>query len=240
MSKSDIIAKLRQDMLVLEGFKPPAVGVVAALGLGPLEAAFPHGVFPRGVLHEFVGDQLEHIAASSGFITGLLQGLMNQGRFCIWITTSKLVFPPALKLFGVAPDRIIFIQLSQEKDVLWAMEEALKCEGLAAVIAEVGQLNFSQSRRLQLATEKSRVTGLVIRTDSSKISTTVCVARWRITPLRSGVEEGMPGLGYPRWQVELLKVKNGNPGTWRMEWAGQFVPLSEQPNSLETVSRKVG
>jgi protein ImuA len=31
----------------------------------------------------------------------------------------------------------------------------------------------------------------------------------------------MPGLGFPRWQVELLKVRNGNPGTFVLEWAGE-------------------
>jgi protein ImuA len=31
----------------------------------------------------------------------------------------------------------------------------------------------------------------------------------------------MPGLGFPRWQVELLKVRNGNPGSFILEWAGE-------------------
>jgi protein ImuA len=28
----------------------------------------------------------------------------------------------------------------------------------------------------------------------------------------------MPGVGHPRWKVELLKVKNGQPGSWTIEW----------------------
>ena len=38
--------------------------------------------------------------------------------------------------------------------MLWVIEEALKCEGLAAVIGEIKELSFTQSRRLQLAVEK--------------------------------------------------------------------------------------
>jgi len=34
------------------------------------------------------------------------------------------------------------------------MEEALKCAGLAAVIGEVREMDFKQSRRLQLAVEQ--------------------------------------------------------------------------------------
>ena len=29
----------------------------------------------------------------------------------------------------------------------------------------------------------------------------------------------MPGVGFPRWQVDLLKVRNGNPGSWTVEWS---------------------
>jgi protein ImuA len=42
----------------------------------------------------------------------------------------KNSFSPALKSFGVEPDKIIFITVTKEKDMLWVMEEALKCEGL--------------------------------------------------------------------------------------------------------------
>ena len=29
----------------------------------------------------------------------------------------------------------------------------------------------------------------------------------------------MPGVGFPRWNVELLKVRNGKPGSWQLEWS---------------------
>ena len=39
----------------------------------------------------------------------------------------------------------------------------------------------------------------------------------------------MPGLGFLRWQVELLRVRNGHPGTWVMEWAdNKFVPIEKE------------
>ncbi|MDB5021005.1 MAG: Error-prone repair protein ImuA, partial [Pedobacter sp.] len=176
--------------------------------------------------HEFLTEAPEHAASSAGFISGLLNVLMQQGGACLWISVDRTIFPPALKAFGVEPDRIIFIDLRHEKDVLWAMEEALKCEGLSAVVAEARDINLTASRRLQLAVEQSKVTGFILRNDPRKLSTTACVARWRITPLPSVLEEGMPGVGYPRWTVELLKVRNGIPGSWKMEWAaGRFVPI---------------
>ena len=100
------------------------------------------------------------------------------------------------------------------------MEEALKCNGLSAVIGEMQELNFLTSRRLQLAVEQSQVTGFVLRRNPRILNATACVTRWKITPLSSQLTEGMPGVGFPRWNVELLKVRNGYPGKWHIEFVG--------------------
>jgi protein ImuA len=240
-TKKDIISQLRKDILLWEGFKPPKAGNAGTFGLGPVEAAFPNGVFPTGTIHEMVCPTLEQAAATGGFMAGLLASLMQQGGACLWIGLSRKLFPPSLMAFGVEPDRMIFVDLQREKDVLWAMEEALKCEGLAAVIAELREISFAQSRRLQLAVENSRVTGFLLRNDPRKVGTTTCVARWQITPLPSEPEGNLPGVGFPRWQVDLLKVRNGNPGSWKLEWVdGRFAAIEEKIGTNELQERKAG
>ena len=225
-SKKDLISRLQKDILHWQGFKTPKAGAARFIGLGQVEAAFPNGVFPTGTIHEFLSTVPEHAAACGGFIAGLLTTLMQNSGACLWISVSRTVFPPALKAFGVDPHQVIFIDLHRERDVLWATEEALKCEGLAAVIAEMREINFTQSRRLQLAVEKSKVTGFIMRTDARKLGTTACAARWQISPVPSEQVGGMPGVGFPRWSIELLKVRNGNPGVFQLEWsAGRFVPV---------------
>ncbi|MGZ3872583.1 MAG: ImuA family protein [Mucilaginibacter sp.] len=227
-TKKEIISKLRQEILQLEGYRPQASGARGVAGLGPVEDAFPNGVFPVGAVHEMVCSNTEQAAAAEGFISGLLAVLMQGGGACLWVGLSQMIFPPALKAFGIEPDRVIFLHLLRDKDVLWVMEEALKCPGLAAVIGEVKEVNFKQSRRLQLAVEQSHVTGFILRNQSKKLGATACVARWQVGPLPSEPVEGLPGLGFPRWQVELLKVRNGQPGKWILEWdTGRFAAISE-------------
>ena len=240
--KKDIISRLQKDILLWEGFVPPQTGAAKGVGLGPVEAAFPNGVFPTGVIHEMLCPTREQQAATSGLLGGLLTALMRQGGPCLWISRDRRLFPPAMDGFDVEPDRMIFIDVGNEKDVLWAMEEALKCEGLAAVVAEVREISFAQSRRLQLAVESSRVTGFLLRNDLRKLGATTCVARWQVTHLPSVLEEGMPGVGYPRWQVDLLRVRNGTPGSWKLEWAAdQFIPVEERLEALNlTETRQVG
>jgi len=237
-TKKQIISQLQEQILLLQGFKTP-IGSAESIGLGEIEAAFPNGVFPVGTIHEFLSEEVEHAAASGGFIAGLLAILMQNGGACLWIGTDRKLFPPALKAFGVEPDRIIFIDVKRERDVLWAMEEALKCEGLAAVVGELREITFAQSRRLQLAVEQSKVTGFVLRNDLRKLTSTTCVARWKISPLPSELEGDMPGVGFPRWNVELLKVRNGSPGVFQLVWsAGGFVLINKP--ILQTQSRKAG
>jgi protein ImuA len=216
--QEEIIARLRRDIASWEGFRAPQSGESSSFGLGPIESAFPNGIFPTGVLHEFISARPEFTAAIGGFIAGIMQTLLLNGGICVWVSYTRRIYPPALKRFGVCPDRIIFIDVNREKDVLWATEEALKCSGVAAVICETRLLTFMESRRLQLAIEQSQVTGFILRKDTKNITTTACTARWTVKPLRSKLRPGMPGVGHPRWLVELLKVKNGQPGSWEIEW----------------------
>jgi protein ImuA len=178
---------------------------------------------------------VEDAAATSAFIAGLLAPIMGSNGTSLWISSSRTLFPPALKTFGIQPDRFIFIDLQKEKEVLWAMEEALKCAAISAVVGELKEISFTASRRLQLAVEQSHVTGFILRSNSRKINTTACVSRWKITQLPSvpkyvnnfhdGNVDDMPGIGFPKWRVELLRIRNGRSGVWDIKWMeGRFVP----------------
>ncbi len=238
--KADIISQLQKDILRLQGFRSKSADITPDIDLGPVNTAFPNAIFPTGAVHEFLCAVKEHSAAATGFVSALAGNLMRHGGACIWISVARTLFPPSLKTFGIEPDKVIFIDLQRIKDALWVLEEALKCEGIAAVIAEIPEISFTQSRRLQLVVEQSKVTGFILRTSPRNANTTASVSRWKITPLPSELEEGMPGVGLPRWHVELLKVRNGRPGVWKMEWAdGKCVVVSDNKAPASTQERRL-
>lgn len=222
--KSDMVRKLERDILPLQGFTS-LPQYIAPVGLGAIENAFPNRVFPAGTMHECISAIPKESAATTGFIAGLAAKLMKSNGACVWIGTNRKVFPPALKAYGIPPERVLFIDTQKEKDTLWVMEEALKCEGLTAVIGEINNIDFKASRRLQLATEQSRVTGFILRNNLRYQNTIACIARWKITPLLT--EIATPGVGFARWKVELLKVRNGYPGAWEVEWNKQRFRIIE-------------
>jgi protein ImuA len=238
----DIIHQLRQEILLREGLRPPAAAAVD-MELGPVAAAFPHGIFPTGAMHELMSDGPEGAAASAAFTATLIGRLMAGVGVCIWIGTRRTVFPPGLKAFGVEPDRVVFVDVRKEKEGWWALEEALKCEGLAAVVGEIREVSFLVSRRFQLAVEQSRVTGFLLRDRPKNRQPIASVARWQITPLPGGKESAlMPGVGFPRWRVELLRMRSGQPGRWELEWReGKFHSIIEPtPARVEEQRRKTG
>jgi protein ImuA len=219
--KNELIAKLRSEILSLQGFRPPSPGGSHTnLGLGPIEKAFPGGVFPTGAIHEFISSLPEESAATTGFMAAVAGRLMKTDSMCAWIGTKRNVFPLGLSPFGVAADRIIFVDLKRDRDLLWALEEALKCDALSVVVGQIKELNLTESRRLQLAVEESRVTGLIHRANP-RIATAVAAAcRWQIKPVPAKPVGGqLPGVGYATWDVSILKMRNGEPGRWRINWA---------------------
>lgn len=238
--KENMRAVLQTDILRMQGFK--AVNNTALdIGLGPLREAFPNASFPLGAIHEFVSTKPEETAAAIGFLSGLLSILMAEKGVTLWIRSSRMLFPPALQNFGVNPDRVIFIDVQKEKDALWALDEALKCSALTAVVGELPNMSFTHSRRLQLAVEESQVTGFMLRNQPRAIGTTACISRWQISPRPSDPINELPGIGCPKWRVHLQRIRNGKPGTWDILWMdGRLVPVYQPSFALPDEQKQAG
>jgi len=238
VSKADIIARLQREILPLQGYKPRQQPNQNK-NEGIITDAFPNKEFPLGAIHEFKFRDKEGAVASSGFIAGLISSFIRKDGVMAWVCREQNIFPPALAFFGLKPEHVIFIQLEKEKDRLWVMEEALKCEGITAVIGECKNLSFTISRRFQLAVERSGVTGFIIREEGN--NNTSSLSLWEIQHAPSYKEEDLPGIGFPIWKISLLKVRNGKPGSWELVWRkGGFQHLEKQEKTISIQQRKTG
>ena len=240
--KQQIISTLRSQILTMEGFRSHNMSTVSA-GLGPILQAFPNKTFPLGAVHEFLSDGIENSTATVGFACGILGHVLGENGTGVWLCHGpRTVYPPALRSFGIDPDRIIFIEVKNEFNALWTLNETLKCSAVKAVVGEIKNLSFVVSRKLQLAVEESQCTGFIIRKSESS-NVTACVTRWRISMMHGETIEDLPGLGHPKWKVELLKIRNGKPGAWYVGWKnGEFETeaIAGSQHQLYDQSRKVG
>lgn len=199
-----------------------ADGTALPFGVAAMDAHLPGGGLLLGALHEVCPayPELAHAAASSLFAAGAAARLQGS---VLWCLTRRGLFAPALAGAGLHPDRVLYAEAGDEAAVLAVAEEALRHGGLAAVIAEVTRFGLTASRRLQLAAESSGVLGLVIRRWSRAgeppAGSTAAATRWRVAALPSSPLGGAtPGVGRPRWRLELVRCRGGEaPHTWTVE-----------------------
>ena len=215
------LAELRARIARLEG---GATGAHAALpfGLGAIDSRLPGGGLALGSLHEVAGGGNGAVdgAAAALFAAGI--AARTSGKV-LWCVTRRDLFAPGLAQAGLAPDRLIHVEAGDEKALLACFEEGLRHGGLGAAVAEVTRLSMTASRRLQLAAEGSGTLGLAVRRWHRQAEAgglggqpTAAVTRWRVSALPSSPLP-VPGIGRPRWRVELLRCRGAEGADFIVE-----------------------
>jgi protein ImuA len=196
-------------------------GLVLPFGIKELDRHLPGGGLALGVLHEVAGGGNGAIngAAAALFAAGI--AARTQGKV-LWCLTRPDLFAPALAQAGLMPDRVIYVEAGDEKSVLICFEEGLRHGELGAVVAEVARLSLTASRRLQLADESSGTIGIAIRrwrrpAEAADFGQpTASVTRWRVSVLPAAPLP-VPGVGRPRWQLELIRCRAGESADFEVE-----------------------
>lgn len=184
-----------------------------------IDRHMPKGGLPLGALHEVLegGNAALGCAAPALLVTGILA---RRDGPVLWCFKSHDLFAPALAGAGLHPDRVIYAETGSEAAILPVMEEGLRHRGLAGVVAEVARLGLTPSRRLQLAAEESGVTAFVLRRrrrlSDQPVEPNAAVTRWRVTVLPSAPLSS-PGIGRPRWRLELLRCRGAEAAIWTVE-----------------------
>jgi protein ImuA len=150
---------------------------------------------------------------------GFLLAQVETGKPLLWvqermaILESGRVHPP-----GLATQDLIHVETRDARDALWAMEEGLRCSALSAVIGEIWgdprALDFTATRRLAVASERSGVAAFLIRL-GGHANLSGARMRWRIASapsLANDLDPRAPGL--PVWDAELFRARGMPPGRW--------------------------
>ena len=214
------LADLRAQIARLEG-RPQGSAQALPFAVPAVDRRLPHGGLALGGLHEVAGGSLGavHGAAAALFTAGILARIQGP---VLWCVRSRDLFEPGLAAVGLHPDRVIYVEAGNDKNILLCLEEGLRHGGLAGVVGEVSLLTMTASRRLQLAAEASGVTGFVIRRWRNPAAAadfgqpTAATTRWRVTALPS-TPLPVAGVGRPRWFVELIRSRAGECADWELE-----------------------
>jgi protein ImuA len=112
------------------------------------------------------------------------------------------------------------------RDGLWAMEEALQCRAVGAVVTEGTELmgtklmgddgDLTATRRLALAAGTGGGLGLILRHQPCR-TPNAAMTRWEVASA-GGERDGFGGLALPTFAVSLTKNRHGPTGQWRLSW----------------------
>lgn len=219
------------------------------LGLAEVDALLPGGGLARDCVHELGAADAGSAgcrAAVASFAAALAGRLLAGAEaasplaappLCVWIAATRELHPPGLAAFGLAPERLIVVEVRRPADLPWAAEEVLRCgRGIGAVVAELPALDLTAARRLQLAAEAGGTTGLLLHSPRQRGAASLpggAVTRWRIAPGPTP-GDGLPGLGPRCWQVALERARNGRSGTWQIAWQNGFA--SPAPSAVRSTA----
>ena len=215
------------------------------LGLPGIDALLPEGGLLTGALHEIEAGPAPsgRVAAHDGAALGFAAFLMSRfaasrsGTF-LWCRQASSAdappYAPALSAW-FDPARLLMVTARRDEDLFWAMEEGLRCPGIAAVLGETRAADPTAGRRLSLAAEKSGVPALLLRPQPAPPQS-VCTTRWRVASSPS------LDLGVPRWRLDLKRNRFGTPSaeetpSWLVEWNDETHCLAVVP---QTVDRSAG
>jgi protein ImuA len=112
-----------------------------------MDARLPGGGLALGALHEVAGAGNGALdgAAVALFATGIMARTKGQ---ILWCVRDQDLFAPGLEAAGLSADRVMYVEAGDEQTALSYFEEGLRHGGLAGVVAEVGRLSMTNSRRL--------------------------------------------------------------------------------------------
>lgn len=166
-------------------------------------------IFPLcpGRAHEVTGPGAASLALS---MAGIGKGPV------MWISEQRLM--ERLHPGGVArfcdPARILFSFGKTRSDTLWIAEEALRSGAIPLVItALMGDIDLTSGRRLQLAAEAGRATGVFLLPQD--MGSNAAETRWYCTPVCDSANQDST-----LFEWRCIKNKSGTNGSWLVNWNG--------------------
>lgn len=195
------VRALQQRILALEGPQLRGKGETSSTGFACLDRLLPHHGLRRGTLAEWLADDLGSGSFTLAYLAA--QAAARSGKQVV-ISDRSRKFYAAVIAGGIPVSQLTIVRPHSEADELWAIDQSLRCPGVAAVWAELAHLHEHDFRRLQLAAEDGGTLGLLCRSSRVRGQPTWSDVQFLVTP--------QPAPQHRRWQVEVVRLRGHHRG----------------------------
>ncbi len=196
----------------------------------------PFNLIKNGSLSEILPVSYRDRVAALGITMAFLSAILRKNKgsiiWCQLRDPDRLhLHAPGLAAFGIDPLRITKVTLSTEKDLLWAMEEAVTSNAVTAVVGILWSeklYDFTASKRLRLRASEAGIPALLVRSHRAN-GTTAVDMRFSVASHASQAlstkERPFARLGNPEWQLNLTKSRGIKPRSDHVRWHHETLRL---------------
>lgn len=204
---------------------------VVATGHVLLDAQLPGGGWPVGGLCEILQS---HSAQSEWRLLlpalCVAQGQGTRPGAAAWVVLvgpPHVPFGPALAARGLDVQQLLWVKASSSAERLWATEQALRCEGVAAVLAWLPQAQAVSLRRLQMAAHAHTKLLFVMRPAAAQRESSPAVLRLLLLMQRAAAPDAL--------QIQVLK-RRGPPLAHALSLTVRAVGEGESCHALDSLA----
>lgn len=184
---------------------------------------------------------LDELRSQAARVLGSESAELEDRRAILWVQDraaarlSGRPYRPGLP--QAVRHRLIHVLAEKPQDLLFALEEGLRCREIACVIGELAgnpkALDFTASRRLSLAAEKHGSALWLVRLDAARELSSARL-RWEVTSAPSPAPEwNRQAPGLPSWRAELFRARSHPPGQWILHDDGTGLVAARPHSSRE-------
>jgi protein ImuA len=201
--RETLLQSLQRQVRQLEKTRPAEQGQTYSTGCLPFNRLLPGGGWQPGTLVEWMTAQ-----PGSGALTlalALARQTAQSGGLVVISDPGQQFYPPAAVALGYDPAQLVVLHPASAAEELWALDQALRCEGVAVAWASLAKLGDHDFRRLQLATEEGGTLGFLGRPAKARGQ-----PAW--SDLQLLVEPRAVAAGNRRLNVEVVRIRGGVAG----------------------------
>jgi protein ImuA len=216
-----MLQRLTQEVQQLElaGRQTNAQQVFSS-GCSAMDACLPHGGYLPGSLIEYLrttsGCGTTYLALTAA--AAALQA--TEEKYLVIVDTHQQMYPPCLLSHHIPLSQVIWVHPQSQADAVWATDQALRTPAVAAVIADLENLDERDARRLQLAAERGGGLGILLRTLAARRMPSWSDVQWVVRSLVPTLPQSIAAkpmdisakLPLRRLEVQLARVRGGKAG----------------------------
>lgn len=152
---------------------------IFSTGVPALDELLPRKGLAWGTLVEWLSE-----SEGSGAMVltlAIIADVLGESGSLVVIDGRQEFYPPAAVGLGIPLERLVLVRPENDRDALWAWEQALRSGAVAVVLGWIDRLNDRAFRRLQLAAETGDSLAFLLRPASCRAEPSWAEARFLAT-----------------------------------------------------------